>query len=287
VDGLNLLAGCPQQCVFCYARAYPGRPEVESFGLYVQTAEQVRAELSERRRRPLAVYLCPSTDPFPPYIEAQVEACRVVEALAEHGVEAWIMTRGFIRPFAMEVLARHHKHVRVTFSITTLDNHLRRATEPLAAPPRLRLKQLRQLRELGIPVQAAIDPLLPGLTDTRTNLEPLVDALAEAGVTHVTAAYMFVRHGIRENLIRELGPLGWDKPLLESYAEGRVLPMGPLAPAQHLPRRERQRGYALLMALAANRGIRVSVSALSNPDFGGTLPRRHEVGRQQRFDRAV
>ena len=74
---------------------------------------------------------------------------------------------------------------------------------------------------------------------------------------------------------------------MESYAGGPVLPMGMIAPAQHLPRRERQRGYALLMALAANRGIAVSVSALSNPDFATGAARRHPIVKQRRFDCAV
>ena len=37
--------------------------------------------------------------------------------------------------------------------------------------------------------------------------------------------------------------------------------------ARHLPRRERDRGYARLLTLAAQRGIQMSVWALSNPDF--------------------
>jgi len=264
VLGLNLSAHCGQECVFCFARAYPGQQAHDAFALYADTAKQIRTELSQRRRMPRAVYLCPSTDPFPPFVAAQVEACRAVQALAEFGVEPWIMTRGFIRPFALDVLERLGDMIRVTIPMTTLDNRLRRALEPLTAPPRLRLKQLRHLRELGIRTEAALEPLLPGLTDTRANLEPLLAALADAGVRHVTAGYLFLRHGIRENLLREYAGA---RGVIDAYETGPVLPMGTLAPAQHLPQRERQRGYGLLMTLAASRGIRVSISALSNPDF--------------------
>jgi hypothetical protein len=195
------------------------------------------------------------------------------------------MTRGFIRPFALEALARHAKQVRVTVPITTLDSDLRRLLEPLTASPRLRLKQLRRLRQLGIRASVAIEPLLPGLTDTRANLEPLLEALADSGTTQVTASYLFSRKGIRQNLERELGPVGLAEPVLGAFGTGPVLPMGTLAPARHLPLRDRQRGYAQLMALAAARGIRVSVSALSNPDFSSLPPtappasrwRQHEL----------
>jgi hypothetical protein len=118
-----------------------------------------------------------------------------------------------------------------------------------------------------VTTQVAIEPLMPGLTDTRTNLEPLLDELARAGVTHVSAGYMFLRHGMREILQRELKPHGCAQPILDAYQGGPVMAMGSLAPAQHLPRHYRQSGYALLMSLASQRNITVSVSSLTNPDF--------------------
>ena len=42
---------------------------------------------------------------FPPIADVQGETARVVATLAERGVEAWLMTRGQIRPAALAVLA--------------------------------------------------------------------------------------------------------------------------------------------------------------------------------------
>jgi hypothetical protein len=58
---------------------------------------------------------------------------------------------------------------------------------------------------------------------------------------------------------------------LEAFDGGPLVEVGPGGPARLLPKSRRQRGYATLMALAAGRGIRVSVSAATNPDF---LPNR-------------
>src|SRR5205085_5203841 len=135
------------------------------------------------------VYLCPSTDPFPPLAEVQAETARVVAVLGEHGVQAWLKTRGWIRPAALEVLAAHRERVKVTVGLTTLDRTMQRVLEPLAAPPRLRLRQIKQLHSLGISVQVALEPLVPGLTDTRANLTAVLDALALAGVHQVTTGY--------------------------------------------------------------------------------------------------
>jgi DNA repair photolyase len=275
VLSLNHVSGCPMQCSFCYARGYPGYDGDDRLLLYTNAAELVRRELVQRRHLPRAVYLCPSTDPFPPFNEIQAETLRIVQVLAEFKVQAWLMTRGFLRPRAMDVLAKHRDLVQVTFALTSADEKLRRVLEPLAAPTRLRLKQMRELKGLGITTQATIEPLIQGLTDTRENLVPLLDGLVAAGVNRVSTSYLFVRPGIQQNLERELGPLRLAEPILQGYAQGPILPMGRIAAARHLPRADRQRGYARLMALAAERGITVSVCGLTNPDF--TPPRERPI----------
>jgi len=272
VVSLNLTRGCVHRCGFCSARGYPTYPGGEVIYAFMNTPELLDAELSGRSRRPRAVFLSPATDPFPPLAEIQAETARVVEVLAKHDVEAWLMTRGYIRPSALDVLAAHHEHVRVTIALTTLDRNLQRILEPLTAPPQLRLRQIGDLHRLGVPVQVALDPLVPGLTDTRENLASALEALAGAGIRHVTAGYMFLRPGIRANLIRALEPHGWEQMVLHAYTGGPFLTGDGVAAAQYLPKARRQRGYAAMMALAAGLGISVSVSGTSNPDF--TTPRR-------------
>jgi DNA repair photolyase len=267
VLSLNLGVGCGHRCGFCSARAYPNFPGDEVVRLYGDTARALEAELAGRSRLPRAVYVSPSTDPFPPLASFQEEAVRVVEVLASRGIDTWLMTRGYIRPVALAVLAAHHQRVKVTIGLTTLDRALQRILEPLTASPRLRLRQIRQLHELGIQVQVAIEPLLPGLTDTRDNLASLLKGLAEAGVTRVTAGYMFLRPRIHDNLSAALAPHGWDRLVLDAYAGGPMLETESIAPARYLPKPRRQRGYAVLMSLASEMGITVAVSGVTNPDF--------------------
>jgi DNA repair photolyase len=267
VMSLNLTQGCAHQCAFCLARAYPTYPGDEVVNLYADTVDRLEAELSHRREKPKAVYISPATDPFPPLAEVQQETARVVEVLARHGVTAWLMTRGFIRPSAFEMLLAHREHVKITLGLTTVDRHLQRLLEPLAAPPALRLRQLVQLRKAGIPMRVAVEPLVPTVTDTRDNLTPLLEALADVGVEHVVTGYLFLRPGIQEHLLHVLGPHGLAEPVLAAFAGGPSLAAGRIDPARYLPKARRQRGYAAMMALAAGLGITVSVSAVTNPDF--------------------
>src|SRR5207249_8113126 len=140
-------------CAFCSVRAYPSYPGDDVLQLFSDNAGRLDAELSSRKTKPRAVYVSPSTDPFPPVNEVQEEAARVAAVLARHGVEAWFMTRGYIRPAAVSALAIHGNLVKVPVGLSTVERSLQRVLEPLAAPPRLRLRQLAELRRLGIGVQ--------------------------------------------------------------------------------------------------------------------------------------
>src|SRR2546428_679222 len=81
---LNLSRACVQRCPFCSVRANPGFPGDSVLYLYDGTAAKLDAELDIRR--PKAVFVAPSTDPFPPLNAVQHETARVVEVLAAHGV---------------------------------------------------------------------------------------------------------------------------------------------------------------------------------------------------------
>jgi DNA repair photolyase len=271
VLGLNLTRGCVHRCPFCPIRANAAYPGDHVIQVYQDTPARLEAELAERRKLPRAVIVSPGTDPFPPVQEIQDLVPAVVETLAKHGVECWLTTRGFIRPCVRKSLLPHAERIKATVSILTMDRTLQRTLEPLAAPPVLRLRQIGDLREMSIAVQVALEPLVPGLTDTRANLLPLLQALAKMGVKQVRAGYMFFRSGMRQELCRALSESGQSEKVLESFAHGPLIGTETIAPARYLPRSRRQRGYASLMALASQFDIRVSLSELTNPDFQSPL----------------
>ena len=209
----------------------------------------------------------PTTDPFPPLQEIQQETGRIVEVLAGQGIEAWLMTRGFIRPAVLDVLRRHASHVKVTVAMTTVDRQLQRLLEALTAPPKLRLKTIHNLHEAGIACNAALEPLIPGVTDTRENLMPLLEALANAGIRHVTVGYLVLRQRNEQHLQSILRPQGLDTMVMEEYVRGPIIGNGRGIAGRYLPRARRQHGYAALMSMAAGLGMRVTINALTNPDF--------------------
>ncbi|HYV34682.1 MAG TPA: radical SAM protein [Gemmataceae bacterium] len=269
VMALDFIDGCGHGCPFCPARMVGGGPAFNDINL-IAAAERLEDELLALPQRPQAVFVSPSTDPFPPLNDVQQETGQIVDVLARNGIDTWLMTRGFIRPAVLDVLRRHASRVKVTMALTTLDRPLQRMLEPLTAPPSLRLKTIRSLRDAGIACNAALEPLIPNVTDTRENLLPVLEALAQAGVRSVTVGYLVLHHRIEEQLRNVLRPLGLDALMMEEYAGGPTLRSGRGMSGRYLPRSRRQHGYAAVMAMAAGLGLRVGVNALTNPDFTAT-----------------
>ncbi len=264
---LEHVNGCGHGCPFCAARLGGDSKAFGSIGLVADAARRLGDELFALPDKPQAVLVSPTTDPFPPLQEIQQETGRIVEALAGQGIEAWLMTRGFIRPAVLDVLRRHASHVKVTVAMTTVDRQLQRLLEALTAPPKLRLKTIHNLHEAGIACNAALEPLIPGVTDTRENLMPLLEALANAGIRHVTVGYLVLRQRNEQHLQSILRPQGLDTMVMEEYVRGPIIGNGRGIAGRYLPRARRQHGYAALMSMAAGLGMRVTINALTNPDF--------------------
>ena len=64
-----------------------------------------------------------------------------------------------------------------------------------------------------------------------------------------------------------LRPQGLDTMVMEEYVRGPIIGNGRAIAGRYLPRARRQHGYAALMSMAAGLGMRVTINALTDPDF--------------------
>ncbi len=100
-----------------------------------------------------------------------------------------------IRPIAstrdidiLEKMAEYNL-VKVSISINGLDEKMRTLLEPRTASFKRRLETIERLTEKGIPVNAMVAPIIPGLNDHE--IMPVVNAVAEAGAS--SAKHIVVR----------------------------------------------------------------------------------------------
>jgi len=120
-------------------------------------AELLRGELRPNQR----IYCSPLTDPYQPAEEQARLMPAILDAVSQQPPRAFVLqTRG---PLILRDLDRLRDipGVRVSFSITTNREDIRKLYEPHCAPIAERLTTVRALREAGVETYVTVAPLLP------------------------------------------------------------------------------------------------------------------------------
>ena len=195
---INPYHGCEHGCIYCYAR--PGHSYLNlSAGLDFETrlfakvnaAEVLEAELRRKRYTPTFTMLGANTDCYQP-IEKRYRITRgILDVLAKFRHPVGIITKGTLIERDLDLLAdlaRDHL-VTVGITLTTLESGLKRTLEPRAASPSARLRVMRQLADIGVPVRVMFSPVIPFVNDAE--LEAVLEAGRDHGAT--SASYVLLR----------------------------------------------------------------------------------------------
>ena len=157
---------CTFGCTYCYVptmRVQAGlKPEDwRRWGQFTTIKSNAAELLVKELREGQKIYCSPLVDPYQPTEAVQPQMPQILAALG-NGPHALfvIQTRGVLIERDIEWL-RGVKNLRVSFSITTNREDIRRLYEPHCAPYVERLATVRRLREAGIEVYATLAPLLP------------------------------------------------------------------------------------------------------------------------------
>jgi DNA repair photolyase len=252
---LNPYMGCVHRCTYCYVRAYErraDRPSDDRYGASIRVKTNVAQvlywELRRRSWKRESVAIGAATDPYQP-AEGKYRLTRAcLEVLAEARNPFSLITRGpmVVRDIDVLQAASARADVSISVSIPTLDMDVWRKTEPGTAPPHQKLRAVRMLSDAGIDVGVGMAPVLPGLTDTREQIEAVVKAARDAGATGVWCNLLHMRAGTREHF---LGHLARDWPELlpmyrALYLRDAYLPDEKQEPVRRMMRELRQQ-YAI------------------------------------------
>jgi DNA repair photolyase len=192
---LSPARNCTFGCTYCYVPTmgiYGGlKPaDWQHWGRFT-TFKSNAAELLEKSLRPDQIIYCsPLVDPYQPAEADERLMPRLLDALIAHPPRVFVIqTRGPLILRDLEKLEALNRvtTLRVSFSITTDRDDVRRSYEPLCAPIPERLRVVRRLRERAIATYATLAPLLP------SNPENLVDMALEATDRDIVADPFHVR----------------------------------------------------------------------------------------------
>ncbi|MGN6800043.1 MAG: radical SAM protein, partial [Gaiellaceae bacterium] len=239
---------CVHQCTFCYVRAFErraDRPSGHRYGTSIRVklniAERLRVELARASWAGEHVVIGAATDPYQP-AEGRYRLTRAcIEVLRDASNPFDIITRGplIVRDAELLAEAAARAEVSVTFSVPTVDDDVWRTTEPGTAPPRQRLRALKELVAVGVRASVGMAPLLPGLSDHPSSLERVIAAAREAGACGIWANLLYLRPGTREHFLECLAR-DWPELVPEYerlYARGAYLPQAETRPAKEEVRR--------------------------------------------------
>lgn len=160
---------CTFGCTYCYVptmRIYGGlKPEDwQRWGQFT-TFKTNAPELSQRELRAAQrVYCSPLVDPYQPAEVEERMMPRILDAVLASPPRVFVIqTRGpaILRDLDRLRVLSDRTTLRVSFSVTTNLETIRKLYEPLCAPIDERLHTIRALREAGIEAYATLAPLLP------------------------------------------------------------------------------------------------------------------------------
>lgn len=179
---LNPYTGCAFACSYCYVRQMPvALFRNEAWGSWVDVKENAPALLAKELARakskgPVTIFFSSATDPYQPieYKERLTRALLEVMSAAQPDF-LFVQTRSPLVTRDADLLQLLGDRVRVSMTVETDREDIRRAFTPAAPPIAARLEALRELAARGIPVQATIAPALPSSDGFAERLAGIVD----------------------------------------------------------------------------------------------------------------
>lgn len=177
-----------------------GRDFEREIVVKVNVPEVVRAELARPSWKGEHVAMGTNTDPYQ-WVESRYRLMPGIwEAMRDARNPCSILTKS---PLLLRDLELMREIAAVTdihanLSIPTLDAKAWRATEPHTPHPRARLEAVAELNRAGIPTGVLVAPLMPGINDAPEQVEPLLEAAAEAGATGIGGIALHLRGEVKQ-----------------------------------------------------------------------------------------
>lgn len=203
---MNLYRGCQHQCIYCDSRSECYRlGELAEIKVKTNSLELL-ADALPRKRVLGTIGFGSMNDPYMP-VEKEYQLVRgALEIISEQGFPVHMLTKSDLVVRDLDLLKKISSvYAAVSFTITTVDDHLASLLEPGAPRPSARLQAIKTLAAAGILTGVTMMPILPFLEDDPGNIRAIVRQAASHGASYIIPAFgVTLRPGSREYFYRKL-----------------------------------------------------------------------------------
>lgn len=181
---INPYVGCSHACVYCYARfmkRFTGHSE--DWGKFVDIKTNAPELIPDNTRKYYgkSFFMSSVTDPYSA-LEKKYELTRkILKKLISYQPKLKIQSKSSLIVRDIDVL-KQFNNCEAGFSITTLDDNLRKEIEPFTSTVEAKIKALEELKIAGIRTYVFIGPIIPYVTDWKAIIE---------NTKHCTDSYLF------------------------------------------------------------------------------------------------
>lgn len=187
---MNPYQGCEHGCVYCYARnthefwGYSAGLDFEKRILVKKNAAQLlEQKLQQKSWKAETIVLSGNTDCYQP-AEKKFKITRdCLKVFLKYRHPVGIITKNALVLRDLDILKELHQDqlVGVHVSVTSLSENTRRILEPRTATIKRRLETIETLSDAGIPVNAMLAPIIPGINSHE--IMDMAKAVSEAGAS--------------------------------------------------------------------------------------------------------
>lgn len=195
---MNMYQGCEHGCIYCFARnsheywGYNAGLDFERKILVKHDASKLlEAKLKSKNWKACTIVLSGNTDCYQPAEQEFQLTRKCLEVFLKYRHPVGIITKNALILRDLDILKELNVHglIGVNISVTSLSEETRRILEPRTTTIKKRLEAIRVLSEAGIPVNAMLAPIIPGINSHE--IMNLAKAVSQHGA--VSMAFTMVR----------------------------------------------------------------------------------------------
>ena len=199
---INPYTGCQHACTYCYARFMKRfTRHKEAWGEFVDVkinaSDLLQVEIKRKKRG--SVWVSGVCDPYQPLEEKYKLSRKCLEILKQHNWPVIVQTRSPLILRDIDLL-KGARDFEVGFTVTTMDDGIRKLFESSAPPIKDRINALDVLHRAGIRTYAMIAPMLPGAESLAEALEGKVDYIIVDRMNYNHADWVYRKFGLGSKL---------------------------------------------------------------------------------------